>query len=165
MSKKEKKINDVIARIGDIRYKDKVLKKYENFYGKLNSEYDFLELLTDKMLLKEDVEEDDKRYVLFCFNERVWNNLNIIHRILAVKICNELICGLLECKDEKVVGAGTEKNSYEFGDSYSIHIGNIMKEKPHIILQKIVYEYAFIKNYESILELDENNRKICCKGQ
>ena len=123
---------------------DKISEKFEKYMKAVadnQEEYLFLKYLEDVLEGMDD--SIDQKQVLLCFNENVWSNLNENQRKQAVQLCNELISNVLKCNVIKNVEFEYGRNSYDFSESENVYVGDINKEKPSTILQRLVYEYSF----------------------
>lgn len=148
-----KEINNDLLDYGKI---DKKFKKYMKSVAEIKEEELFLKYLED--VLDGIGESEDIKQVFLCFHENVWENLTQFQKKQAVSICNELISNILKCNKTKNVKFNYGNNSYDFSFSSDVYIGDIIKDKPSSILQKLIYEYSFTKNYENILSLDQEDK-------
>ena len=155
--KYENKITKEMSKdLMDVGQITKKFEKYMKSIAAIKEEELFLKYLED--ILDGIGEEEDKKQVLLCFHENVWENLTPFQRSQAVNICNELISNILKCNVVKNVKFTYGDNSYDFCGSEDVYVGDLNKDNPSTILQRLVYEYSFCKNYENLLLLDLDDR-------
>ena len=155
--KYENKITREMSRdLMDIGQINKKFEKYMRSVAAIKEEELFLKYLED--ILDGLGDQEDKKQVLLCFHENVWGNLTEFQRRQAVSICNELISEILKCNVVKNVKFTYGDNSYDFYRSEDVYVGDINTDNPLTILQRLVYEYSFCKNYENLLLLDLDDR-------
>ena len=135
---------DKLEKSIDKKIADKILKDKERL---------FMEYLGESLDAIANGDCVDKKTVFLCFHENIWENLNSFEKRRAVEITNELICEILKCK-KKEIRYNYDLNSYDFRRNQYLSVGGI-ESSASSILQKIIYEYSFDKNYENILNLDE----------
>lgn len=145
-------------------YQKLMLRRHQKFYDMADAEQDFLDRLKEEIDGRSNNFDADEKYVFFCFNENVWRNLTLGQKIAAVEKCNKFLKDMLGCTSIKKVTFEKQDNSYEFGDSKNVYCGDLGKDAACEILQRLVYEYSFNKNYEKVLELDEDEKAaILCE--
>jgi len=101
-----------------------------------------------------------KMPVLLCFHQNVWENLSDFQKRQVLEICNELISEMLKC-ELKEIRYTYGDNSCDFVNSEYLYVGDVNKDSPISMLQRIVYEYCFNKNYEMFG--DDEEIKECKK--
>lgn len=134
----------------------KKFEKYMTTIAEIKEEELFLKYLED--ILDGVDGEIDRKQVLLCFHDNVWENLNEVQRKQAINICNDVISSILQCNATKNVKFEYGLNSYDFAKSGDVYVGNVNQDKPSTLLQRLVYEYSFCKNYENLLLLDFDDR-------
>ena len=139
-----------------------MFKKYLDMVDSTKNEKIFLKTIEN--VLDSWEESIDKEEVLLCFHENVWSNLSSFQRRQAINICNEFISEILRCDKLKNVKYCYGKNSYDFEIEQNVYVGDIIKDKPHEILQRLIYEYSFVKNHENIFKLDEETAQDVLKS-
>jgi len=132
---------------------DKFSSRGLKVYKRSIEEEKFLTYLHD--VIEGKISDVDSRIVFLFFHKNIWNSLDIDRKKLVVSTVNERIVEMLGCKKIKEVEYSKGDNSYQFGDSDKVYVGDINKESGEAILQRLVYEYSFNKNYENIFLLDE----------
>lgn len=141
---------------------DGVLDNMEMYILK-SSERVFL-LSLEVMLQEKKVEEGkDKRMVFFCFHENVWDNLDRTRREQAVDMCNELLGQIIDYDYVKNVSFDYGKNSYDFTDSENVYVGDVEKELPRSMLQKMIYEYIFCKHFQEMMKMNDKEKEKMLK--
>lgn len=148
-----------VSNSSQIKY---MFKKYLDMVDSTKNEKIFLKTMESVLDSWED--SIDKEEVLLCFHENVWANLSSFQRRQAINICNEFIAEILGCDKLKNVKYSYGKNSYDFEIEQNVYVGDIIKDKPHEILQRLIYEYSFIKNHENIFKLDEETSQYILKS-
>ena len=161
---------DVLKLSRSIRSVDKMKKKIERevlnismnpeysrigykIYLSCGNEEKFLNYLYDVIEGKKI--DGDYRIVFLFFHKNIWDSLDLEKKKLVVSIANERIAEMFGCEKIKEVEYSLGDNSYQFGDEDKVYVGDIRIETGESVLQKLVYEYSFNKNYENIFKLDE----------
>ncbi len=160
IQKEQARFNETLKRaIMSKDYGKKVSSNYLKFEEKRNNELFIIETLIDSLYGK----LEDKSFVIYCFNESVWDNFNYHQKVKAVNICNEFIKETLGCSCLKKVSFKEGKNSYDFANNDCISLGDINYCDSVEILNKFIYEYSFNANYEKVLRLEDSKKNIILK--
>ena len=140
--------------INNKRIQEKKIKKYSDFGIQMKAEAFYVNSLINEISGFSDKSDVDKKNVFLCFDKKIWNQLSIEEKDLVVCACNNAVSEMFRCAQCKTVRYDQGKNSYEFGDDSScVHVGDLSRTSPVTILQRIVYEYSFMKNKENAMKL------------
>lgn len=156
IKKEDKKFFDALQSVeGSDKFLKNISLNYLKFEEKMNNEIFIIQTLIDSLNGK----LEDKSFVIYCFNDSVWENFDYSQKVKAINICNEFIRETFGCSSFKKVKFDEGKNSYDFVNNDCIYVGNIKNVKPVEILRKLIYEYSFNVNYEYVLNLEDCNKR------